>query len=285
MSEDYRGGNNNAEWDGTYRSLLGRPATNIDRATFRIYARNRNISSHEWNCLTYGAYKAVFWLYYVEYANRNCQLAFNAERDANGYAQGGISDGVTKFNPWPAYNSYNPFISCGDTDSLGNRTGIIEKDIVGGDGEIIASVSIPRYRGVENPFGHIWKILDGVIVVNNDGLSKAYVSEDPSLFTDDDISNYSEDGSVPISNGYVRQISVGEYGGIFPTEIGSSATTYWCDYYYARIASSPTHTIARQGGFAFDGVQAGLAYMSVHVSANQQGPDTGTRLCFIPSNS
>ena len=30
---DYRGGNNNAEWDGTYRTLTGRPATQIYRKT------------------------------------------------------------------------------------------------------------------------------------------------------------------------------------------------------------------------------------------------------------
>ena len=82
MGTDYRGGNNQADWDGTYRSVLGRPVTVKSRTAFRNAARLRNASAtNEWNCLDYNAYKAVFWLYYVEYANRNCQTAFNAQKD------------------------------------------------------------------------------------------------------------------------------------------------------------------------------------------------------------
>ena len=50
MAEQYRGGNNNAEYDGTYRTFLGRPATAISRTNFRNYARKRNNSATaEWN--------------------------------------------------------------------------------------------------------------------------------------------------------------------------------------------------------------------------------------------
>ena len=49
---DYRGGNNNANYDGTYRSLLGRPVTQINRTNFRNYARKRKSGSTEWNCYT-----------------------------------------------------------------------------------------------------------------------------------------------------------------------------------------------------------------------------------------
>ena len=65
MTEDFRGGNNNSAWDGTYRSLLGLPATAISRKNFRNYARKRKSGSTEWNCCDYNVYKAVFWLYYV----------------------------------------------------------------------------------------------------------------------------------------------------------------------------------------------------------------------------
>ena len=64
-TEDFRGGNNNSAWDGTYRSLLGLPATAISRTNFRNYARKRKSGSTEWNCCDYNVYKAVFWLYYV----------------------------------------------------------------------------------------------------------------------------------------------------------------------------------------------------------------------------
>lgn len=38
---EYRGGDNTAEWDGTYRSLLGRPVTNLTRDQFRQAARKK----------------------------------------------------------------------------------------------------------------------------------------------------------------------------------------------------------------------------------------------------
>ena len=61
MGTDYRGGNNQADWDGTYRSVLGRPVTVKSRTAFRNAARLRNASAtNEWNCLDYNAYKAVF---------------------------------------------------------------------------------------------------------------------------------------------------------------------------------------------------------------------------------
>jgi len=55
MDADYRGGGNQTAWDGTYRSVLGRPATAISRTNFRNYARKRNPNTTEWNCCDYNA--------------------------------------------------------------------------------------------------------------------------------------------------------------------------------------------------------------------------------------
>lgn len=57
MDADYRGGNNNTAYDGTYRTFLGRPATGISRTNFRNYARKRKSGSTEWNCMTYDIQK------------------------------------------------------------------------------------------------------------------------------------------------------------------------------------------------------------------------------------
>ena len=71
---NFRGGNNNAEWDGSYRSLLGMPATVTSLTNFRTYARNRKADNTEWNCMDYHAYKALYWLYVVEYVQRLLSL-------------------------------------------------------------------------------------------------------------------------------------------------------------------------------------------------------------------
>ena len=48
----FRGGNNNAAYDGTYRTFLGLPATQISLTNFRKYARNRGaagLNGAGWN--------------------------------------------------------------------------------------------------------------------------------------------------------------------------------------------------------------------------------------------
>ena len=79
---DYRGGGNQSDWDNTYRSVLGRPATSISRTNFRAYARKRKPSTKEWNCMTYDIQKDIYWLFAVEYATLNSQKAYNAEKTA-----------------------------------------------------------------------------------------------------------------------------------------------------------------------------------------------------------
>lgn len=120
---DYRGGNNNASYDGTYRSFLGLPATSISLNDFRTKARNRG--SVEWNCNLYRLHKMLWWLFAVEYANFDSQATFNAALDENGYRQGGLGAGVTTwdYGTWSSYNGNNPIIPCGVTNSLGNHTG------------------------------------------------------------------------------------------------------------------------------------------------------------------
>lgn len=61
--------------------------------------------------MTYDIQKDLFWLFAVEYATLNSQKAYNAEKDSNGYAQGGLGDGVTTLDgsKWSAFNGYYPF--------------------------------------------------------------------------------------------------------------------------------------------------------------------------------
>ena len=136
-SADYRGGNNKSEWDGTYRSLLGRPVTNISRSQFRSAARKRNITNTSWNCYLYNVHKALFWLYIIEYANFNSQIDYTSEFTSDGLRQGGLGIGVSDLtNAEWNFNNSNPFIPCGYTDSLGNNTGVMSYTIYNKDGSI-----------------------------------------------------------------------------------------------------------------------------------------------------
>lgn len=295
---DYRGGNNSATNDAAANTLLGMPATAISRTNFRKYARNRNTDTTEWNCMTYDAQKALYWLFVVEYATLNSQAAYNSEPTTEGYRQGGLGNGVTTLNgtKWNTFNGYYPFIPCGYTDDLGNRTGV--KDFTmpadysaDDDGNADTVVSVPRYRGVENPFGHIWQWTDGINVRispttdnGGDDLSKVFVCHDPANFSDTGYDGYSLVGNECREQGWVKELIFGEGGEIMPKEVGGSSSTYICDYHYTNIPTAETLRGLLFGGSASCGANAGFA--SAYSTYAPSGANThfGSRLCFLPQS-
>ena len=288
----YRGGNNNSAYDGTYRSLLGMPATALGRDSFRAYARNRNAkATSEWNCMTYDAHKALYWLFVVEYATLNSQASFNAQLTSEGFRQGGLGNGVTDWD-WTSWGNYNgdcPLIACGCTDSLGNTTGVVSQTVANDDETIKHTFSVPRYRGIENPFGHIWQWTDGINVRispteenGGDGLSKIFVCSDPSKFSDTGYDGYSHVGNEARSSGYVKNIVGGEYGEMMPSEIGGGSTTYYCDYHFTDIPTKEALRGVLFGGSADHGAYAGFAYARSLSAPSAANASVGSRLCFIP---
>ena len=288
---DFRGGNNNAAWDGTYRSLLGRPATVINLHNFRTYARNRNnAATSEWNLYTYHVHKALYWLYVVEYANRNSQLPFTAKLTEEGFHQGGLGAGVSNLSgsDWLNFNGYYPFVPCGHTDILGNSTGVVAYTAYNADGSELKTSNVPRYRGIENPFGHIWKWTDGcecIIQSEASGaLSKFYVCDDPAKFTASGVGNYDYRGDLPRKEGYVKALILGEDGEIMPLEVGGGSTTYFCDYFYTNIPSSgEAERGVLFGGTAHYGAAAGFVFANADCTPAYADANAGSRLCFIPS--
>lgn len=282
---DYRGGGNNSAWDGTYRSLLGRPATSISLTNFRAYARKRG--SVNWNCNTYHIHRKLFWLFAVEYATFNSQANFNAALDENGYHQGGLGAGVTTLvsSKWNTFNSYMPFVPCGITNELGNHTGVVSYTMPEEYDASKPVVSVPSYRGVENPFGHIWKWTDGckcLIQSESDGgKSLFYECDDVSSFTSSGIANYELRGELPRIEGYVKAICLGEHGEIMPSAVGAGSTTYFCDYFYTSIPSSGvSERGVLFGGSANAGAYAGFVYANTHYAASSTYAYIGSRLCY-----
>ena len=292
---DYRGGNNQSSNDAKSNTLLGRPATSINRTNFRNYARKRKAGSTEWNCMTYDAQKALYWLFVVEYATLNSQATYNSEPTAEGFRQGGLGAGVTTFgSDWNTFNGYYPFVPCGLTDSLGNRTGVVEYTVKN-DAEsnpITKTFQVPRYRGVENPFGHIWQWTDGINVrispntdKGGDGLSKVFVCSDPSKFNDSNYEGYSHVGNEARTESYVKEVIFGEGGEIMPKVVGGGSTTYFCDYHYTNIPTTETLRGVLFGGYASDGASAGFAFAYSNRAPSSADVSFGSRLCFIPATT
>lgn len=275
-----RGGDNTAEWDSTYRSLLGCPVTNLTRDQFRQAARKRGSG---WEMYTYGAHKTLFWLFAVEYATLNSQKPFNAQKDANGFSQGGLGNGPTQMTDWTNFNNNNPLIQCGYTNEFGNGSGEKAYVVKNASDGTHATLMANRYRGIENPFGHIWKHTDGAniqVTTGDSGLSILWTTSDPSNFSDTSYTDYDKKGNVCRINGHVKKMLLGEDGDIIATEVGGSTSTYWCDNYYTSTSVSRMQLVV-VGGRSDDGLNAGLVDVGTTNSSGIAN-NIGSRLCFFP---
>ena len=267
-TENYRGGLNRSNFDqylstDIFRTDLGKPKTNISRATMRTMANN---SGQELLC--YEFYKWVFyWAYVIEYANFNSQKEFNSELASDGCHQGGLGSGLTTldYNNWGKYNNNNPITPCGYTNEFGNFSGV--KQILIPQTQIDDSTTVNektlyanRWRGFENPFGDIWTNLDGIVLKGDSANqeSKVYTTSDSSKFGDD-TSVMNVAGVEVATDGYTKEFDLRETGEIIPQLVGGSESIYKCDYHWCNVQSTDKRTL-RVGGDADDGGGAGLGY-------------------------
>lgn len=275
-----RGGDNTSDWDGTYRSLLKRPVTNLTRDQFRQAARKRGSG---WEMYTYGAHKTLFWLFAVEYATLNSQKPFNAQKDANGFSQGGLGEGASQMTDWINFNNANPLIPCGYTNEFGNGSGEKAYVVKNASDGTHATLMANRYRGIENPFGHVWKYTDGAniqVTTGDAGLSILWTTDDPSNFSDTSYTGYDKKGNICRTSGYAKKMLLGENGDIIPTEVDGSSSTYWCDYYRTTITIDGIFVVLA-GSSANGALGNGLASIYGGYTSNS-ARDIGTRLCFFP---
>ena len=281
----YRGGNNNAAWDGDDMSLLGKPATNISLTNFVNYAANRGAIGKPY---MYEAHYVMWYLYLIEYANRNCQLAFNPTPTGDGFRQGGLGPGVTTvvFAQWSAFNSYYPFVPCGVTASLGVNTGVVNHTVNNWNGGNPITVEVNSYRGIEMPFGHLWKWTAGILYdiqsIAEGGQSVIYMYKDGTLGT---VINdtYEPVGLLPRVGGYITDLHWGQHGMLQPkTSVGGSATTFWADQFYTSIPATGRSTRGRlSGGSAYYGADAGFGCVFTNGVPSAADAAIGSRLCLF----
>lgn len=282
---DYRGGDNDASRDSKFSSLLGRPATKFNITQARIFARNRGSSS--WNCHTYHAQKVLFWFFAVEYCNFNSQDTFNAILDENGYRQGGLGKGITNLSNWDKFGNCPP-VPCGITNRLGNKSGIVEYICAKSDDGSLAPQTLQAisYRGVENPFGHSWALVDGAkCLIQSDadgGRSEFYVCNDKEQWNSNGFENYEFRGLLPRREGYIREIIIGEYGDIVPLQVGASSTTHFCCFLYTGAGSSTAERVLLFGLYVHRGADAGFLCANTGWSPSGAHASIGSRLCYIP---
>jgi hypothetical protein len=153
------------------------------------------------------------------------------------------------------------------------------------------SESVPSYRGIENPFGHIWKWTDGFLAKgmgDDAGYQEVYISRDRSQYASALNDSYVDVGHDASANGFVKAIlasnaslsqDIRKYGDLIGTDDSGSASTYFCDYHYTAHALNTIYG-AYVGGGANYGAYAGLAYVSSFTAPSYAYAGLGSRLSF-----
>lgn len=266
------------------------PSVNVTREKLRTAARNNgNANEYKWNIYTYNEHRAICHLFLVEYATRNSQKAVNTELTPEGFRQGGLGSGCTTGTVTINGAQTWSFIPTGSSDSLGSGSGevtvTIQQTDQSGSNTSTITRKCNRYRGIENPFGHIWKHTDDVIskysTVSNKGYRSWSICENPINFSTNLTTKYTPICIEPIVTDYKTEIVITPTCDFFAHACtNGSETTYWCDYNWDNTDTSEHCLLI--GGSSDAGGRAGLFFLSSGDGVGASNAHIGSRLTYLP---
>lgn len=263
------------------------PTVNFTRANGRTWARANGFDGEaKWNLYTYEEHRAICHLFLVEYATRNSQKAVNTTLTAEGFRQGGLGSGCTTGTVTINGAQTWSFIPTGSSDSLGSGSGevtvTIQQTDQSGSNTSTITRKCNRYRGIENPFGHIWKHTDDIISKYEAPCRTWYKSVKPDQFATNKNNSYKPLCSVDnVNTGYKTEIKATPACDFFSMSVsGGSESTYWCDYNWDNTDTSEHCLLI--GGRSDNGGMAGLFTLSSTSGVGSSNTAIGSRLTYLP---
>lgn len=263
------------------------PTVNFNRTNGRTWARANGFDGEaKWNLYTYEEHRAICHLFLVEYATRNSQKAVNTKLTPEGFRQGGLGSGCTTGTATINGAQTWSFIPTGSSDSLGSGSGevtvTIQQTDSSGHNTSTITRKCNRYRGIENPFGHIWKHTDDIISKYEAPYRTWYKSVKPDQFATNKNNSYKPLCSVDnVNTGYKTEIKATPACDFFSISVsGSSETTYWCDYNWDNTDASEHCLLI--GGRSDTGGAAGLFALLSLLGVGGSYANVGSRLTYLP---
>lgn len=218
----------------------------------------------------------------------NGQLNVNDQLTAEGYKQGGLgtgaTDGAISVNGASVYSVF----TCGCTDSLGNGSGQITQQFSNTDAEGTVTSTVTRkanrYRGIENPFGHILKNTIDVTVRYNaeTGVNDVYYTEDRTKFGST-LSNYELKCSTVTVKNWYKDLQYTPQFELFVapgTGTHNQSDNYFTDYTYT--SNNIADRTVLIGGHLGGGSDAGWFYLWSDAGLGASSAGIGHRLVYLP---
>ena len=193
--------------------------------------------------------------------------------------QTAIGQGVVSVSDTP--NTENNSKATGQTSSLGNSTGQAE----GTAGQVSIT-----YRGVENPWGNIWKFVYGVNIWGNGSMKGGvpYICTDFNFAESKNSGNYESAGfTVTNAGGYISAMGYGgeEYDWLFfASECLGNSSVPVGDYNWV-TQNLNGYRIARLGGVWVYGSTAGGFSWTLNTGVGYRTRNVGGRLVYVPTKA
>ena len=247
-------------------TLAGVSATgnkNLTRDAVRKLCANRGV---DWIQEDITIASAEQMLFVVEYATFNIQ------------AVSVFGSGVTNL-PW--VDNINNSVPNPANTTLGNGSGKITVKYTHSNGTAY-DVDVPVYRGVKNPFGNIWKFIDGFLRKHSAGsnCNEAYWQDGSKDFSDT-IADYIATGfSCATKDGYIKAFGYSEDCDFMymTSKVGGDSNRPVGDYYYVNMSSNNIY-IALLGTYWNHGAKSGLFYWNLNNVASHRNCNFSGRLC------
>ena len=252
---------------GRYKSLT--------RMNFEKLASNRGAG---WHGDMFKAESANQMLFAVEYASFNSQNV--------------LGPGVVDL---PSLSGNNAVLT-GSTASLGNGSGSAPSSVAELNGTQTIGTAPEKvavsYRGMENPWGNVWKHLSGINVYGSGEASggRAYIADDYSFSDSKYTENYKSVGfALPQSSstGYISAFGFASeaYDWAFiPSELGGSANGPVGDMCLTKSDLSGGRTAA-YGGYWGRGENCGAFLLLMSSAVAYKSFSIGGRLVYVPSDN
>ena len=246
---------------------------NLSKANAELLANNRGSG---WHLETIKATMANTLLMIIEFGTLNTQTA--------------LGNGVTGITDNSAYNCSS---LTGSTSSLGNASGAAAETIneIGGtettyntNGKVSVS-----YRGMENPWGNIWKHIQGINIWGNGhmGGGQPYVADGLADFNESKhTGNYKAVGfTIPNASGYINALGYGNTDFdwlLMPSEIGGTSSLPVGDYTYVTANLNGYKIALLGGGWAYGAYAGGFCWNCSH-GVGYRDRSIGGRLLYVPT--
>lgn len=256
-TEQYRGGNNVADNDAAWNTLLGKPVTNVASNKLQQYAEK---NGDRWGATMFPVIFVIGVLTRIIFHNRNIQAGYNADLTADGLRQGGLGIGVDNVN-----SSFGNQYGTVDIDALadkGDATGVYSVDVTDSDGTVKLTIkNIPCFFGLKNFYKYLYEMLHGCnITYNADKTVNVFAQRvwDKTAVVTDSTSGMRQLGTIPAADASSWQNGTRmslERMLMFPTEFGGSVSTYYCDGFFHPTLNSGLRGLlalgtANYGGYA-----------------------------------